>query len=190
MRLAVVGGKLQGTEAAYLAGEAGYEVVLIDRPARPPGSRPGRRSPRLRRHPPTRRAPAGCCCRATPSCPPARTTAPSSFSPRSCPMMGLPLLFDLGAYAVTQSKLRSNALFERPDVPRPTALAAPAAFRWWSSRASAAAATGVQLVSSEPGSCPGAGPPWRLRGAQAVVEEFVAGAVAVGRSDRPSAARC
>ena len=36
MRLAVVGGKLQGTEAAYLAGEAGYEVVLIDRrPDRP-----------------------------------------------------------------------------------------------------------------------------------------------------------
>ncbi len=36
MRLAIVGGKLQGTEAAYLAGEAGYEVVLIDRrPDRP-----------------------------------------------------------------------------------------------------------------------------------------------------------
>ena len=36
MRLAVVGGKLQGTEAAYLAGEAGYEVVLIDRRADSP----------------------------------------------------------------------------------------------------------------------------------------------------------
>ena len=31
MRLAVVGGKLQGTEAAYLGLKAGYDVVLVDR---------------------------------------------------------------------------------------------------------------------------------------------------------------
>ena len=43
MRLAVVGGKLQGTEAAYLAGKAGYDVVLIDRrPGRPPRASPPR----------------------------------------------------------------------------------------------------------------------------------------------------
>ena len=77
MRLAVVGGKLQGTEAAYLAGEAGYEVVLIDRRAERPAAGLAAEVHVFAR--------AGCCCRATPSCPPARTTAPSSSSPRSCP---------------------------------------------------------------------------------------------------------
>jgi pyruvate/2-oxoglutarate dehydrogenase complex dihydrolipoamide dehydrogenase (E3) component len=31
MRLVIVGGKLQGTEAAYLGLKAGYEVVLVNR---------------------------------------------------------------------------------------------------------------------------------------------------------------
>ena len=31
MRVAIVGGKLQGVEAAYLAKKAGWEVVLVDR---------------------------------------------------------------------------------------------------------------------------------------------------------------
>ena len=31
MRLLIVGGKLQGTEAAYLAAKAGWETVLVDR---------------------------------------------------------------------------------------------------------------------------------------------------------------
>ena len=38
MRLAIVGGKLQGTEAAYLGLKAGYEVVLIDRRSDVPAS--------------------------------------------------------------------------------------------------------------------------------------------------------
>ena len=50
MRLAVIGGKLQGTEAVYLAGKAGYETVLIDRRPAPPAAGPRRRAARLRRH--------------------------------------------------------------------------------------------------------------------------------------------
>ena len=38
MRLLIVGGKLQGTEAAYLAAKAGWETVLIDRREAPPAA--------------------------------------------------------------------------------------------------------------------------------------------------------
>ena len=38
MRLLVVGGKLQGTEACYLAAKAGYETVLVDRRPAPPAA--------------------------------------------------------------------------------------------------------------------------------------------------------
>ena len=38
MRLAVIGGKLQGTEAGYLAAKAGYETVLVDRKPAPPAA--------------------------------------------------------------------------------------------------------------------------------------------------------
>jgi pyrrolysine biosynthesis protein PylC len=36
MRVVVAGGKLQGIEAAYLAHQAGWSVLLIDREASPP----------------------------------------------------------------------------------------------------------------------------------------------------------
>ena len=38
MRLLVVGGKLQGTEAVYLAAKAGWETVLVDRREAPPAA--------------------------------------------------------------------------------------------------------------------------------------------------------
>ena len=41
MRLLIVGGKLQGTEAAYLAGKAGWETVLVDRREDYPSPREG-----------------------------------------------------------------------------------------------------------------------------------------------------
>ena len=124
MRLAVVGGKLQGTEAAYLAGEAGYEVVLIDRRPGAPGGRPGRRGPRLRRdhRPGARPRPCLLSCDAVlPACEDDRALA---FLASFVPGIGVPLLFDLDAYAVTQSKLRSNALFERARRAPSTRLAA------------------------------------------------------------------
>ena len=38
MRLLVVGGRLQGTEALYLAAKAGYETILVDRSSAPPAA--------------------------------------------------------------------------------------------------------------------------------------------------------
>ena len=34
----MVGGRLQGTEAVYLAAQAGYETVLVDRSPAPPAA--------------------------------------------------------------------------------------------------------------------------------------------------------
>ncbi len=118
MRLAVVGGKLQGTEAAYLAGEAGYDVVLVDR-------RPGRPAAGLAAEshvfdvavdPARTREVLLSCDAVLPACEDERTLA---FLASFVPGLGVPLLFDPDAYAVTQSKLRSNELFARLDVPRP-----------------------------------------------------------------------
>ena len=38
MKIAIIGGKLQGTEAVYLAKKAGFETILIDRDAQVPAS--------------------------------------------------------------------------------------------------------------------------------------------------------
>ena len=38
MKIAIIGGKLQGVEAAYLAGKIGWDVTLIDRAPEPPAS--------------------------------------------------------------------------------------------------------------------------------------------------------
>ena len=172
MRLAVVGGKLQGTEAAYLAGEAGYDVVLIDR-------RPDRPAAGLATEvhvfdvvadPARAREVLLSCDAVLPACEDDRAL---EFLTSFVPMMGLPLLFDLGAYAVTRSKLRSNALFERLDVPRPRPwprCGFPAVVK----PSVGSGSTGVQLVRSEPGLAL-ARAALAAHGAQAVVEEFVAG---------------
>ena len=172
MRLAVVGGKLQGTEAAYLAGEAGYDVVLIDR-------RPDRPAAGLATDvhvfdvvadPARTREVLLSCDAVLPACEDDRAL---EFLTSFVPMMGLPLLFDLDAYAVTRSKLQSNALFERLDVPRPRPwprCGFPAVVK----PSVGSGSTGVQLVRSEPGLAL-ARAALAAHGAQAVVEEFVAG---------------
>ena len=172
MRLAVVGGKLQGTEAAYLAGEAGYEVVLIDRrPGRPAAGLAGEVHVfDVTADPARTRRVLLSCDAVLPACEDDRAL---EFLTSFVPMMGLPLLFDLGAYAVTQSKLRSNALFERLDVPRP--LPWPrCGFPVVVKPSVGSGSTGVQLVSSEPGLAL-ARAALAAQGAQAVVEELVAG---------------
>ena len=172
MRLAVVGGKLQGTEAAYLAGEAGYDVVLIDR-------RPDRPAAGLATEvhvfdvvadPARTREVLLSCDAVLPACEDDRAL---EFLTSFVPMTGLPLLFDLGAYAVTQSKLRSNALFERLDVPRPRPWPR-CGFPVVVKPSVGSGSTGVQLVRSEPGLAL-ARAALAAQGAQAVVEEFVAG---------------
>ena len=172
MRLAIVGGKLQGTEAAYLAGEAGYEVVLIDRRAERPAAGLAAEVHvfDVTTDPARTREVLLSCDAVLPACEDDRALQfLSSFVPR----MGLPLLFDFDAYAVTQSKLRSNALFERLGVPCP--LPWPrCGFPVVVKPSVGSGSTGVQLVSSEPGLAL-ARAALAAQGAQAVIEELVAG---------------
>jgi pyrrolysine biosynthesis protein PylC len=171
MRLAVVGGKLQGTEAAYLAGEAGYDVVLVDR-------RPGRPAAGLAAEshvfdvaadPPRARELFLSCDAVLPACEDQDTLA---FLASFVPGLGVPLLFDADAYAVTQSKLRSNELFARLDVPRPAPW--PCDFPVIVKPSVGSGSVQVELVWSEPELAP-ARARLAASGAEAVIEEYVPG---------------
>ena len=171
MRLAIVGGKLQGTEAAYLAGEAGYEVVLIDRRAERPAAGLADECHvfDVTGDPVRARELFRSCDAVLPACEDDDTLA---FLASFVPGIGVPLLFDLDAYAVTSSKLRSNALFERLDVSRPRAW--PCGFPVVVKPAVGSGSAGVSVVYSEP-ALELARARLATEGADAVAEEFVSG---------------
>jgi pyrrolysine biosynthesis protein PylC len=118
MRLLVVGGRLQGTEAVYLAAKAGHETLLIDRRPSPPAAGIAHehavmditadedRSRRL----------ALSCDAILPALEDEATLA---WLEARAPGWGVPLLFDMDAYRLTQSKTASRRLFERLAVSHP-----------------------------------------------------------------------
>lgn len=117
MRLAVVGGKLQGVEAAYLARKAGWEVRLVDRREDVPAR--GLCDSFLRADIGEEGA-AERAFRGVDLVLPALEDAGAlaalvGWAGRS----GAPLAFDPQAYGVSSSKLASNRLIRRLDLPRP-----------------------------------------------------------------------
>ena len=118
MRVGVIGGRLQGTEAAYLAREAGFEVVLVDRDRSVPASGIADEVHVFDvLHDPARaRKVLSSCAAVLPACED-RETLQWLHDHRD--EWGAPLLFDLAAYDLTSSKRRSDALFAELDVPRP-----------------------------------------------------------------------
>ena len=117
MLVAVVGGNLQGVEAAYLAAKAGWEVVVIDRKPMVPAS--------------------GICDRFVQSDVSVEDNLEGLFNGVDLiiPALenetalaclneftltaGLPFAFDLNAYLISSSKLKSDQLFARINVPAP-----------------------------------------------------------------------
>ena len=117
MLAAVVGGNLQGIEAAYLAKKAGWEVILIDRNAVVPA--------------------AGLCDRFNQMDITAGTDLGRTFKgvdlvipalenddalacmERWSQKSDIPFAFDLPAYSISSSKLKSDQLFARLGVPTP-----------------------------------------------------------------------
>ncbi|MEW6263476.1 MAG: 3-methylornithine--L-lysine ligase PylC [Thermodesulfobacteriota bacterium] len=117
MKVAVIGGRLQGVEALYLASKAGWETLLVDKTADVPA--------------------AGLCRRfialdVTSSTqmpkileqidlviPALEDEAALAALARSAETVGVPLAYDPQAYALSSSKLKSNRLFTRVglDVP-------------------------------------------------------------------------
>ncbi len=118
MRLAIVGGKLQGVEAAYLAAKAGYQTVLVDRRQAPPAAGLADRHVVMDVTADAERSRTvlAACDAVLPACEDEATLA---WLADHVPDWDVPLLFDPEAYAVSSSKLASNALFARLGVPRP-----------------------------------------------------------------------
>jgi 3-methylornithine--L-lysine ligase len=172
MRLAIVGGKLQGTEAAYLAAKAGHETVLVDRREAPPAAGFADRHVAMdvTADEARSRAVLAACDAVLPAC---EDEAALVWLTEHVPRWGVPLLFDLDAYRVTASKLASNALFARLGVPRPRP--------WPEGRfplvvkpSTASGSEGVSVVRDE-AALTAARTALEAAGSEVVVEEFVAG---------------
>jgi pyrrolysine biosynthesis protein PylC len=118
LKIAVVGGKLQGTEAAYLARRAGWPVVLIDKkpdvPARGladefycldvAGEAPGLRS----------------ILRKTELIIPAFENAPAlDFLKKVADEEGVPIAYDGSSFRIASSKKSSDRLFADLGIPAP-----------------------------------------------------------------------
>jgi pyrrolysine biosynthesis protein PylC len=121
MKAVIVGGSLQGTEAVYLAHQAGWETVLIDRKPDPPAS--------------------GLCHRfiqqeiASPAqldrlirtvknvdivIPATENSAALEVLVQWSASSDIPLTFDSDAYEISSSKIKSNRLFSRLGAPAPS----------------------------------------------------------------------
>jgi 3-methylornithine--L-lysine ligase len=172
VRLLIVGGKLQGTEAAYLAGKAGWETMLVDRREAPPaaGLADVHVIADVTADETRTRSLVTACDAVLPACEDEPTLA---WLAARVPDWGVPLLFDLDAYRVTASKLASRRLFAELDVPRPgdwPACGFPAVVK-----PSAASGSEGVVVARHAAELDAARRELERGGHEAVVEEYVAG---------------
>jgi len=118
MRVAIIGGRLQGVEAAYLAAEAGHQVVLIDRRPAPPAAGLAHEVHLLdiRREGERARALLASCDAVLPALEDGPTLEALAALTAG---LEVPFCFDAAAYRVTSSKLESDRLLARLGVPRP-----------------------------------------------------------------------
>lgn len=118
MRVCIVGGALQGMEAAFLGRKAGYETVVVDRRGNAPAlsicDEAHVINPLV--------DPEGAleifrtCDAVLPAC---EEHDLLELLDRMLREAGIPFLFDLHAYDTSQSKLESNELMEAVGVPLP-----------------------------------------------------------------------
>ena len=172
MRLLIVGGKLQGTEAAYLAARAGWETVLVDRrPAPPAAGLAGTHViADVTADEARTRSLVTACDAVLPAC---EDLATLEWLADRVPAWGVPLLFDLEAYRVSSSKLASRRLFEGLGVSRPASWPAcgfPAVVK----PSTASGSEGVTVVTGE-AELAEARRRLEAAGHEVVVEEYVAG---------------
>ena len=117
MLAAVIGGGLQGVEAAYLARKAGWEVIVIDRNTPVPAARLGQV---FMQEDVTR---GDDLFHMLPNVdiviPALENAAVLPALERRCREAGIPFAFDIDAYAVSSSKITSGRLFARLGIPVP-----------------------------------------------------------------------
>lgn len=117
MRIAIVGGKLQGVEAAYLAKKAGWEVTLIDKKSWVPAAK---LCDSLYSFDVTKGIESISLLEEIDLIIPALENQEAlDCLMRSADFACIPFLFDRDAYAVSSSKITSNDLFARTRVPAP-----------------------------------------------------------------------
>lgn len=156
MRVAVIGGGLQGVELCLLARRAGWRTLLVDRRPLPPA-----------RHladaflqvdvtagdgPDGMSAPLVRALQGVELVFPALENAPAlSAIETACTRIGVPLAFDPAAYAVSSSKLRSQAFFERcgTPIPRPARPDAPVRYPLIAKPSTGSGSRGVRLLHDE-----------------------------------------
>lgn len=118
MRLCIVGGALQGMEAAFLGHEAGYETVVIDRRAEAPAlsicDEPHVLDPL--KDPDLALSIFTTCDAVLPACEEIDLLESLDGMLRG---EGIPFLFDLASYRISSSKNRSNEIMESVGVPLP-----------------------------------------------------------------------
>ena len=172
MRLVIVGGKLQGTEAAYLGRKAGYDVVLVDRRNGVPASGLARENHvfDIRRDEERTRRLFMRSDAVLPACEDLDTLV---WLSRKATAWGVPLLFDLPAYSVSSSKIRSNRLFDQLGIDRPAPWPG-CAFPLIVKPSGASGSEGVRLVHNE-GELSTARAELERRDCEVVIEEFAPG---------------
>ncbi|HEX3033256.1 MAG TPA: 3-methylornithine--L-lysine ligase PylC [Bacillota bacterium] len=117
MRVAIVGGKLQGVEAVYLAHKAGWEVTLLDRRKEVPAAGLCNKFCLVDV---TSEAELELALRDQDLVIPAMENVQALESlGRVTAKLNIPFVFDPQAYSVSASKLTSNELFLRLGVPTP-----------------------------------------------------------------------
>ena len=117
MRVAIVGGKLQGVEAVYLAKKAGWEVVLVDKESEVPAAELCDEFYSLDVTKVVEWIPF---LRGIDLIIPALENQEALDSlVRTANYVGVPLVFDREAYEISSSKISSNAMFAETGVPAP-----------------------------------------------------------------------
>ncbi len=117
MLAAIVGGGLQGIEAVYLCQKAGWDVRLIDRKPRPPAA--GLCDRFVQREIIHEEAPGKAFKGADLVIPALENMAALTALQKWTRILDVPFAFDLAAYTLSASKLRSNQLFEVQKISMP-----------------------------------------------------------------------
>lgn len=118
MRVVVAGGKLQGVEAAYLARQAGWSVLLIDKNGSPPARGLCDQFCRLDILLDSDKL-AGVLIGADFVIPAIEDEAVLECLEEVAQRDGVPIACDLSSYAITSSKKRSDRLFAEKGIPAP-----------------------------------------------------------------------
>jgi len=117
MKIAVVGGGLQGVEAAYLAHKAGWNVLLIDKRSHPPASG---LSDEFIQLDVTRIDDFADVAKTVDIVIPANENEPALQALHQWSLASdTPLAFDIEAYRISSSKIKSDRLFAGYKVPAP-----------------------------------------------------------------------